>query len=192
VDYACHKVYLFEQSDCYSGHCFRLHPLRLSWLSGLFAYQKSIRRPAVSDAFIANIIAAFVGGTILGASILPFKFFTHSTESAVLREWICKNRPRSPLRELMLNLTSELDDSGVDIRFIGRGGVWYFADFGFLGWDLISIVQFVGGLLIAISFATGVLILRRRLSKQGRLNGANLIKIFIPIFWPKLFSETRG
>jgi hypothetical protein len=69
--------------------------------------------------------------------------------------------------------------------------VWYFADFDFLGWSTYFIVTLILGMSIGIAFATGVLILRSRLSKQGELKGANLIKIFIPIFWPKLLSKSR-
>lgn len=95
-----------------------------------------------------------------------------------------------PVRLHFKNLTSQVDGDA-DIRFIQRGGAWYFADFNFLGWTLAEIAIYIVGMGIAIAFATGVLILRRRLRKQNMLNGANLVKIFIPIFWPKLFSNTR-
>jgi hypothetical protein len=46
-------------------------------------------------------------------------------------------------------------------------------------------------MVIAVSFAAGILILRRRLVKRDLFKGVNLIKIFVPMFWPKLFAETR-
>jgi hypothetical protein len=99
-------------------------------------------------------------------------------------------RATVPVRLHFKNLTSQVDGDA-EIRFIQRGGAWYFADFSFLGWTLAEIIMYIVGMGIAVAFATGVLILRRRLRRQNMLNGANLLKIFIPIFWPKLFSDTR-
>jgi hypothetical protein len=34
-------------------------------------------------------------------------------------------------------------------------------------------------------------VLRNRLVKKGQLGGRNLIKVFLPVFWPDLFRQTR-
>lgn len=86
--------------------------------------------------------------------------------------------------------TNELDRDA-EVRFIRRDGVWYFADFGFLGWPTILIMVLVVGILVGISYATVGLILFTRLQKRNKLNQATFFKLFIPIFWPKLFSMCR-
>jgi hypothetical protein len=96
----------------------------------------------------------------------------------------------APVRVHFKSLTRELDAS-VEVKFIQRNGAWYFADFDFLGWPSSLVVLFIAGMIVSISLAAGVLVLRSRLRKQGKLKGTNWIKIFIPIFWPKLFAESR-
>ncbi len=95
-----------------------------------------------------------------------------------------------PARVHFKTSTQELD-ANVEVKFVQRNGVWYFANFDFLGWPAVLVAVLIIGIGVGIAFAAVVLILRSRLRKQGKLKGANLIKIFVPIFWPKLFSESR-
>jgi hypothetical protein len=74
--------------------------------------------------------------------------------------------------------------------FVKRDGIWYFANFGFVGVPAVLIVVAACGALVGISYASGVLLLRRKLLRAGKLDLANRAKLFIPIFWPSLFSRT--
>jgi hypothetical protein len=74
-------------------------------------------------------------------------------------------------------------------EFVKRNQVWYFANFSFVAFPTVIIAVIVGGALVGISYASGVLLLRRKLLRQGKLDWGNRAKIFIPIFWPNLFSK---
>ena len=74
-------------------------------------------------------------------------------------------------------------------EFVKRDQIWYFANFSFLAFPTVIIVMIIGGVLVGTSYASGVLLLRRKLVRQGRLNWSEKVKIFIPIFWPSLFSK---
>lgn len=76
-------------------------------------------------------------------------------------------------------------------RFVRRNGTWYFADFGFMAWPAAIIIVVIGGVLIGIGWATTVLVLRSRLAKRGQLSPAASAKVFVPLFWPSLFRQTR-
>jgi len=86
------------------------------------------------------------------------------------------------------NATTELSADST-ARFIKRNGVWYYADFDFLGFPPVLILTMVIGFTVAVSYATTVLVLRWRLVRHGRLSWSNRVKLFIPIFWPRLFSR---
>jgi len=74
-------------------------------------------------------------------------------------------------------------------EFVKRNQVWYFANFSFVAFPTVIIAVIVGGALVGISYASAVLLLRRKLLRQGKLDWGNRAKIFIPIFWPNLFSK---
>jgi hypothetical protein len=74
-------------------------------------------------------------------------------------------------------------------RFITRNQRWYFANYGFLALSTFLVVVAIVGPLVGVLYAAGVLLLRRRLSRQGRLTVGNRAKIFIPFFWPNLFRK---
>jgi hypothetical protein len=74
-------------------------------------------------------------------------------------------------------------------NFVKRDQGWYFANFSFVAFPTVIIAVIVVGALVGISYATGVLLLRRKLLRQGKLDWANRARIFIPIFWPRLFSN---
>jgi hypothetical protein len=99
-------------------------------------------------------------------------------------------RATVPVRVYFKNRTSSLD-APVNVKFIKRGDSWYFANFDFLGWPPILLVVVIVMPTLGAAYGIGVLIVWSRLKKQGRLKRANFIKIFIPVFWPKLFRE-RG
>jgi hypothetical protein len=80
---------------------------------------------------------------------------------------------------------NELDTSAT-IHFIKRNGTWYFSNFGFMSWPAFLIVVLVVCALVGISYSAGVLVLRNRLLRKGMLRG-NMVRIFIPFFWPSLF-----
>jgi hypothetical protein len=75
-------------------------------------------------------------------------------------------------------------------EFVKRDQGWYFASFSFVAFPTVIIAVIVVGVLVGISYATGVLLLRRKLLRQGKLDWGNRAKIFIPIFWPRLFSQS--
>lgn len=81
-------------------------------------------------------------------------------------------------------------DTGSTAEFVRRNGTWYFANFEFMAWPVFLVVVFVICMATGIGYAAIVLILRSRLVKKGRL-GVNVVKIFLPFFWPSLFRETR-
>lgn len=81
-------------------------------------------------------------------------------------------------------------DAGATAHFVRRNGVWYFSNFDFMSWPAFLIVALVGCVLIGISYAATVLILMRKLLKQGSL-GVNGVTMFIPLFWPALFRKAR-
>jgi hypothetical protein len=81
-------------------------------------------------------------------------------------------------------------DTNATAQFVRRNGTWYFSNFDFMGWPTSLIGSLVLGVLVAIAYAATVLILRSRLVKQGPL-GINIVKMFIPFFWPDLFRQTR-
>ena len=74
-------------------------------------------------------------------------------------------------------------------EFVKRNQVWYFANFDFVAFPPIIVAVIVVGILVAIFYASGVLLLRRKLLRQGELNWNNRTKIFIPIFWPSIFRK---
>jgi hypothetical protein len=77
------------------------------------------------------------------------------------------------------------------VAFVKRNQVWYFANFSFLGFPTVIIAAIIVGALMAISYASAVLLLRRELLRQGKLDLVDRAKIFVPIFWPTLFSRTH-
>jgi hypothetical protein len=82
-------------------------------------------------------------------------------------------------------------DSSAKAEFVKQNGVWYFANFDFMGWPALLIVVLTVAVLVGISYAALVLVLRTRLAKKGMLGLNNVAKIFIPLFWPSLFRQTR-
>jgi hypothetical protein len=82
-------------------------------------------------------------------------------------------------------------DANATAHFVRRNGTWYFSNFEFMEWPAFLIIVLVVGVLVAIGYATTVLVLRNRLVKKGQLGGRNLIKVFLPVFWPDLFRQTR-
>ena len=74
-------------------------------------------------------------------------------------------------------------------RFVKRDQGWYFAAFGFVAFPTVLIFVIIVGVLVGVSYATGVLLLRRKLLRQGKLDWANRARIFIPTFWPRLFGK---
>jgi len=81
-------------------------------------------------------------------------------------------------------------DASATAQFVKRDGTWYFSNFDFLSWPAFLIVVLVLGLLVGIGYATTVIVLMLRLIKHGPL-GINGIKMFFPIFWPRLFRTSR-
>jgi hypothetical protein len=82
-------------------------------------------------------------------------------------------------------------DANATAQFVRRNGTWYFSNFDFMAWPVFLIVVLIVGMAVGISYAITVVILRSRLAKQGQQWGVNIVKIFIPIFWPALFRQTR-
>lgn len=81
-------------------------------------------------------------------------------------------------------------DASATAHFIKVGNAWYFSNFDFMEWPLFLVGALVFGVLIGIAYAASVLILWRKLVRQGRL-GANAVKMFFPIFWPSLFRAAH-
>jgi hypothetical protein len=81
-------------------------------------------------------------------------------------------------------------DASATAQFVRRNGIWYFSNFNFMSWPAFLIVALVVCILVGIGYAATVLVLRSKLLKRGPL-GASGIKMFIPFFWPTLFSRTR-
>jgi hypothetical protein len=77
-------------------------------------------------------------------------------------------------------------DASATAHFIKVGNTWYFSNFDFMRVPLFLIFVIVVCALIGIAYATTVLVLWRRLMKQGRF-GIDAVKVFFPIFWPSLF-----
>ena len=76
-------------------------------------------------------------------------------------------------------------------EFVKRNQVWYFANFSFVAFPTVIIAVIVVGALAGISNASGVLLLRRRLLRQGKLDWSNRAKIFaLALFGPNLFSKS--
>jgi len=103
-----------------------------------------------------------------------------------------ENRPDGtavlPARVRFKNPTDELD-SDAELHFVRRGDNWYFANFDFLGWPAILIVVVIVMPLLGLFYAVGTLVVLNRLRNDGRLWGANLLKVFIPAYWPSLYRE---
>jgi hypothetical protein len=81
-------------------------------------------------------------------------------------------------------------DTSATAQFIRRNGIWYFSNFDFMKWPAILIIVLMVGILVGVSYAATVLILGSRLLKQGPL-GINRVKMFVPLFWPALFRQTK-
>jgi len=81
-------------------------------------------------------------------------------------------------------------DASATAQFVKRNGTWYFSNFDFLSWPAFLIIVLVVGLLVGIGYAATVIVLMLKLVKHGPL-GTNGIKMFFPIFWPRLFREAR-
>jgi hypothetical protein len=81
-------------------------------------------------------------------------------------------------------------DASATAQFVKRNGAWYFANCDFMKWPVVLIVILVFGVSIGIAYAAIVLVLYDRVVKQGPL-GTNIVKMFIPFFWPSLFRRTR-
>lgn len=77
-------------------------------------------------------------------------------------------------------------DASATAHFIKVGNMWYFSNFDFMRIPLFLIFVIVVCALIGIAYAATVLVLWRRLTKQGRF-GIDAVKVFFPIFWPSLF-----
>ena len=86
------------------------------------------------------------------------------------------------------NATTEMSADST-ARFVKRNGVWYYADFDFLGFPAVILVTLLICGTAGVAYATIVLVLRWRLVRQGRLSWSNRVKLFIPIFWPRLFGK---
>jgi hypothetical protein len=82
-------------------------------------------------------------------------------------------------------------EAGATAQFVKRNDVWYFANFDFMGWPALLIVALVVTVSVGVGYAATVLVLGNRLVKQGKLGPSNMAKMFIPLFWPSLFRETR-
>lgn len=95
-----------------------------------------------------------------------------------------------PVRVHFRNSTREVDTRST-AEFVLRGGVWYFANFDFLGFPVIIVVVIILTVIVGISYAMGVLILRRRIVERGGLQGADVIKVFVPLFWPALVRRLK-
>jgi hypothetical protein len=95
----------------------------------------------------------------------------------------------APVRVQFKNRNTEMSAQST-VEFVKRNQVWYFADFSFVGFPGVIVALIIIGALIAVSYTSGVLLLRRRLLRQGRLDWGNRVKIFIPVFWPALFSKS--
>jgi len=81
-------------------------------------------------------------------------------------------------------------DVSATVQFVRRGGNWYFANYDFMKWPVFLIIVLVLGISAGIAYAATVLVLWRRLTKQ-KTQGANIVKMFVPFFWPFLFRQTR-
>jgi hypothetical protein len=82
-------------------------------------------------------------------------------------------------------------DSSATAEFVRRNGVWYFSNFGFMGWPALLLVVLFAGVSVGIGYAATVLVLRTRLAKQRKVGPSSMAKMFIPFFWPSLFRQTR-
>jgi hypothetical protein len=80
-------------------------------------------------------------------------------------------------------------ESSATAQFVRRNGTWYFSSFDFMGWPVILTVVLVICICVGIGYAAAVLLLRNRLAKRGPI-GINVVKMFIPFFWPSLFRQT--
>lgn len=81
-------------------------------------------------------------------------------------------------------------DVSATATFVKRNGTWYFSNFDFLSWPAFLILVLVVGVLVGIGYAVTVIVLMLKLLKHGAL-GLNGIRMFLPIFWPSLFRQTR-
>lgn len=95
-----------------------------------------------------------------------------------------------PVRVEFKNATTEMSADST-ARFIKRSGVWYYADFDFLGFPAVLVVTMVICGSAGVGYATTVLVLRWRLARRGMLTWGNRVKLFFPIFWPRLFGHSR-
>jgi hypothetical protein len=79
-------------------------------------------------------------------------------------------------------------DTSTTAHFVKRNGAWYFSSFDFMQWPLFLILVLVGAILVGVGYAVTVLILGSKLVKEGQL-GLNVVKMFIPFYWPSLFRH---
>jgi hypothetical protein len=79
-------------------------------------------------------------------------------------------------------------DANATAQFVKKDGEWYFANFNFLSWPSFLIAVLVVGLLAGVGYAATVIFLMLKLIKRGPL-GTNRLKMFFPIFWPRLFRQ---
>lgn len=96
-----------------------------------------------------------------------------------------------PVKVDFKNATTEMSADST-ARFIKRNGVWYYADFDFLGFPTVILVTLLICGSVGVGYATTVLVLRWRLARQGMLTWGNRVKLFIPIFWPRLFRAKQA
>jgi len=82
-------------------------------------------------------------------------------------------------------------DVSATAQFVKRNGTWYFSNFNFMTWPAFLIIVLIFGILVGIGYAVMVIILMRRLLKQGPF-GIDGMLIFFPIFWPYLFRKYHG
>ena len=92
-----------------------------------------------------------------------------------------------PVKVDFKNATTEMSADST-ARFINRNGVWYYADFDFLGFPAVILVTLIICGSVGVGYATTVLVLRWRLARRGMLTWGNRVKLFFPIFWPRLFG----
>ena len=118
-------------------------------------------------------------------------YFTDSYQLSVVPTapiWIKADGSASiPVRVEFKNPTTELSADST-ARFVKRNGVWYYADFDFLGIPPVLILTMVicGGAVVG--YATTVLILRWRLARRGMLTWGNRVRLFFPFFGLSFFA----
>ncbi len=101
-----------------------------------------------------------------------------------------KGRAVLPVRLLFTTRTRDLHAT-TRLNFVERGGVWYFATFDFLKVPPLFIALMVIEVILFVAYGAVILVLKEGLEKKGKLRAINLVKLFIPLCWPALFSESR-